>query len=288
MIILELGVEIEHAGLTLSNHHQSIFVVAHLYNALQQTKRLKTRWPEMDRVIEAHMKTFFAGKLPENETDICSRCVLQLGFSTRQITRNLRERRSPFQQAFRQGMQNGPQMANTKMSEIFRQYFQKKTTTDQYLYQLEALIEETFALKTKLKTRLRQRQLTPLQLLTHIQSYFPTVASTIQIDYIELVRTCTTLLRQIKAKITGILGIDYPMGLGDGDSNEPGFIIMVMDILSEAAHMRETQEEILKIKQRDELIMGPQLEVTGMVMAKFIEKLTDGGASKGLADISPS
>lgn len=292
----ELALDTEYVGLALANHHQSIYLVAHLYNAMLQTDILKIRWPLMDRIIELHIGTYFAGKLPETEKDITSRCTLQLGFSAQGFARNPRNRnKTTFKHAFRPGMENGPQIAPTKMAQIFRQYFQKQKTIDQCLYALEAHIQNETAhsqsgsqvLITKQqgkKPKLYHRQLTPLQLLSHIQSYLPSCIPAMQIDYLTLVRTCNALLRDIRSTINAALsissqGVVHPektAASNGGDSYDGGLLIMVLDILNEAADCKDVQDDVLRGKLKRRILRGgPQLDLAGVVVTEFIEKLLE-------------
>jgi hypothetical protein len=285
MRIFELALDMEHAGLALENHHQSIFVVAHLYNAMLQTGLLKIRWPEMDHIIQLHIGTFFAGELPKTERDFSSRFALQLGFSLQRLRCNCRDRKKlTSSKPYRPGMQDGPQMQTTKMSQIIRQYFQKKLSMDQCLYQLEALIDsesQSQALVSRsrpTKPRVYQRQLTPLQLLSHIQTYLPPAIENMQIDYMSLVRTCNSLLRDIRATINESMGEDGDLvyGLKDdnGESDDKNLIMMGLGILKEAAEWGLVQDETLRGRMRGLILRGgPQLEVAGIVMAEFIREL---------------
>ena len=89
-MVFNLDIDLEQAGFGLANHHVSIFLAAHIYNALQQTKLIRRQWPEMEKMIHLHMRTIFAGKLPTTCKDFSSRCMVCLGFSTRTFARNRR------------------------------------------------------------------------------------------------------------------------------------------------------------------------------------------------------
>jgi len=58
-------------------------------------------------------------------------------------------------------------------------------------------------------TKQSERQLSPLQLLTHIQSHLLSAIHTIGIPYIPLVRTCNKLQRQIGAAIKAWLKVGH-------------------------------------------------------------------------------
>jgi hypothetical protein len=61
-VILKLLLDNQKAGLALANWHLSIFVVAHLYNAMRQLNLLKEQWGVMDRIIRLHKKKFLLMK----------------------------------------------------------------------------------------------------------------------------------------------------------------------------------------------------------------------------------
>lgn len=89
-LAFQLALNREQAGISLANHHVSIFVVAHLYNALRQLEVLEERWPDIEQIIDLHIKTLFAGQLPTTPKDLHSRFSLQLGVSAQSFARNQR------------------------------------------------------------------------------------------------------------------------------------------------------------------------------------------------------
>ncbi|KAH9885873.1 hypothetical protein F4778DRAFT_798655 [Xylariomycetidae sp. FL2044] len=80
--LLEAVVLAEAAGLCAANNSLSVFAVAHLYHAFRQIGILERDWPEMDRVIELHKKTIFAGVLPKTPHEMAKRIGYRLGMDT--------------------------------------------------------------------------------------------------------------------------------------------------------------------------------------------------------------
>lgn len=78
---LQLVVEIEEAGVALTNHHFSIFAAAHVYNALRQLNVIQHRWPEMERIIEVHAKPLFAGSIPTTPDTFFRRIAFRTGLT---------------------------------------------------------------------------------------------------------------------------------------------------------------------------------------------------------------
>ncbi|RYP49424.1 hypothetical protein DL768_004869 [Monosporascus sp. mg162] len=72
-VMLGLLLENQEAGLSLANHHLSIFAAAHIYNALRQHKMLARRWPIMDRIIELHRRVLSDDAIPTRTEDMVKR-----------------------------------------------------------------------------------------------------------------------------------------------------------------------------------------------------------------------
>lgn len=144
--LFELALDVNTAGIALENHHHSIFLICHLYNAVLQLGLLQTNWPEADRLIERHIDEMFAGTLPTTEIDQSARLQWQLGYNTTQMPR------TPHQLSrlkLRPGMENGPQLSSSKATQIFRPYFDKKTSMEQCLSDLETSIRTESVSKAK-------------------------------------------------------------------------------------------------------------------------------------------
>ena len=92
----------------------------------------------MDLAIEAHMRAIFAGKLPTTDKEISSRLSLRLGINPSFMAKDKRGRKRGGM--MRKGRGNGPQMMDTKASDILKLYFRRGKTMDQCLLQLEGLI----------------------------------------------------------------------------------------------------------------------------------------------------
>ncbi|KAF8855489.1 hypothetical protein BDZ45DRAFT_502211 [Acephala macrosclerotiorum] len=271
----ELACLVETAGTCLANHHQAIFCVAHLYNAALQTGCSKTRWEELDHIIETHMGTIFAGALPIGEKECFMRFELQFGFSIKKNARDLCVQES---RRLRPGMKKGPELKDTKMSTIFRQSLAKKKSLQQSLNQLEDLIQEEHSAgkpKSKAMTRYRP-QLTPLQLLGYLQDYLPKAIKAMRIDYISMVRKCNVVLKTIRKEIKirmAVQGFDASQG-PEGNSNDPQLIVMVQKILEESSINAGVQEgewrQILKAAGAAKVKGGPQMFIVGDVLDEIL------------------
>lgn len=120
----------------------------------------------MDFVIQSHMKTLFAGKLPENRADfLLQRYMTQFGMSSKILAKDRRTHGIPHKKdIFRPGYEHGPVIPNLKVNDIFQDYFVRDVSKslEKCLYELEAL---TY---TQRQSRNRNRnQPTPIQMLSH-------------------------------------------------------------------------------------------------------------------------
>ncbi|KAL8647235.1 MAG: hypothetical protein Q9210_005677 [Variospora velana] len=131
----------EAAGISLCNWHKSIWPTAHLYNALQQTSSISKSWHEMDKLIDLHVDTLFAGQLPLSAHEYFVRFALALGLSMSNFSRNPRTRTNNERSRFRQGAK-GTKLKVNEMSTVFRQYFEKKSSLETCLEKLNTLIRD--------------------------------------------------------------------------------------------------------------------------------------------------
>lgn len=113
--------ESQEVGISLQNRHQSIFFAAHLCNALKQSELVKTYWLEMDELIKLHKTTWFSGQLPNIEDTISNRFCFCLGVSIQNLARNARNPDRNWKVI--KGFENGLQLPQNKVAEIFKHYF---------------------------------------------------------------------------------------------------------------------------------------------------------------------
>lgn len=261
--MFQICLAMEHAGTTLANHHQAIFAVSHLYNAMRQTKLLEATWPEMEELIERQILELFSGQLPETPKDFHHRFALRLGFSAQQFAKNKRTHNR--KQLYNHAHKDGPQMSDTPTSQILQEYIQNKEPMARCLYRLETTIQDSARESKKVDKRLAKRQLTPLEALGQIREWLPTVLPIMKLDYIKLTRTCNRLLKLMHARIGSELEIEHTL-IQDGDSQEYGYCIMALSILKEVGDAKFIQEDILKCRGSDVIEGSPQLEVCADVM----------------------
>lgn len=270
-LAFNLVADMEEVGITLANHHLTIFAISHLYNALQRMGILETRWPEMDHLIKLQIKPLFAGQLPTTPKEFHSRFSLQLGYSTRNFAQG-----ASYSLIRAASKKKRPLMARTPTSNIFRRYFDGKDTTQECLYRLETLIKESqHSEKPKHHPKTHT---TPLELLTQVRDWLPRATPDMRINYVTLTRTCNTLLRRVRARIHQRLGILYKETKHD-DSNQPAYLVMILHVLAEASELQYFNDEV--VRRKGPPPEGPQLAIAGDVMKGFLE----GGGGVGGGDV---
>lgn len=261
MLAFNLAVHMEEAGITLANHHLTIFAFSHLYNALQQLNRVKEKWTEMDEVMKVHTGILFCGQLPTTPKEFHTRFALRMGFPATAFARNQRAASQ-----FRLG-KVGPRFASSPTSTIFRHYFDRKGPMEKYLYQLERLFQET---DQPQKSRMTSRNfLTPLEMLSQMSDWLSGNLTDMNIDYITLTRTCNKLLKRVRKHINEKLGSMYEESKGE-DSNDPVNIIIVFLMLKEASELHFMIEAVGL--NAVHLSGSPQLEIAAEVIQSFLRK----------------
>ncbi|KAF9639620.1 hypothetical protein BFW01_g11426 [Lasiodiplodia theobromae] len=270
MMALQLDVLNEEAGVALSNHHLSIFATAHLYNAIRQLRLTQISWPDLERVMDLHAGPIFANDVPDTPEKFFARMAFRIGSSAR--PRKMDKEQKLF-------------LHVTPATKALREYLDGKQPVqgvirqvdDQLQAHMPAVASATNAAnttglsKTEKKSTshsLRRRRLTPLQSVQALQSLMPAILPDITIDYIALTKTCNALMRAVRQRIQEEMGIAYPSLAHPGDSNDHGFLVMVLKILEET----KVEEEALQRKKKGEAKAfegGEQLRLAAETMEEF-------------------
>lgn len=249
-LALQLALLTEDAGVALSNHHLSIFATAHLYNALRQLKYIQIGWPELDRVMELHAGPLFANDVPDTPEKFYARMAFRLGNSrpTRRLDK-LQKRK----------------MQITPASKILREYLNRNHTIEGVVQQIEDQLQKHMPAessdavavsssniqKKSNNENLRRRRLAPLQFVEVLQSYVPEILPNVTVNYIALTKTCNALMRTLRQRIQDELGIEYTSMADPSDSNDHGFVFMVLKILEETKMKEQAWQSMTKKKKND-------------------------------------
>lgn len=279
-LAFDIAIDMEIAGIKLANHHLTIFAIAHLYNALQQTQVVQGRWPELDKIIELHIGQLFAGKLPAKPSECHTRLSVRMGASAIDLARN-RRTTTQTQRLTGKGIKHLPKFAISDTTQMLSDYSHKEAPSKS-LARIEAAIQEHPKVNSGKTGKPIERQLTPLQFLTHVRAWLPQIMQDAQVDYIRMVRTCHRLLNHVKKRIHHRLGHLYPK-IDHGFSNDRGLLFMVASILYHAAETKYAKEQVFKARERGDLPEDPYLEVAGEVMQEF---LNERDASDGIVPLN--
>lgn len=236
--------------MALSNHHLSIFATAHLYNALRQLKYIQIGWPELDRVMELHAGPLFANDVPDTPEKFYARMAFRLGNSrpTRRLDKLQKWK-----------------MQITPASKILREYLNRNHTIEGVVQQIEDQLQKHMPAessdavavsssniqKKSNNENLRRRRLAPLQFVEVLQSYFPEILPNVTVNYIALTKTCNALMRTLRQRIQDELGIEYTSMADPSDSNDHGFVFMVLKILEETKMKEQAWQSMMKKKKNN-------------------------------------
>lgn len=208
-LLLDVALMVEDAGVSLANHHLSIFGTAHLYNALMQLGICETHWPEMDRIIDLHQGSIFADDIPTSGRDMVARFAYRTGIAA------INSRRFHAKQPWK--------FQTTAATQTLRKFFMANESLPRVLASLSAQAE-THELspykvgkpaagtgKSPARRQTSQRDLTPRQAFSRLEKYIDAVLPDIQMDYVSITRQCNKFLRNVRAQIARETGVQYPV-----------------------------------------------------------------------------
>lgn len=264
LVSFSIITDFEAAGIALCNWHESIWPTAHLYNALQRTSNSSKTWPEMEELIDFHMGALFANQLPLSAHEIFVRFALALGLPISYFSRNSRNC-SNGMRSRREA--NGTKLEVTKISNIFRHYFEQKLSLETCLVTLDAILRKPGARATRKEKDAWSRPLTTLQFLSMLEAKLPRISQRLQFDYITLTKQCCNLLKNVRQQIGLELQINYPR-IPSEDSADRTLSWVVMLILEENNEMVSAIEN--SSRGAPAPLVGPQLAVARQEMRKFL------------------
>lgn len=309
--LLELDLKMERVRLGYTNLHWSTFLMAHLYNAAKHTGALRSEvpWPEMDRVINVHISTIFAGEIPKNPDKFFRLLHLKLGYSQKRWLVNRHGKSgSDFtkckREETRKGSEDAAQFSCSKVSLILRQLYDKEQpiSMERCLFLLNQQISEH-----KKSSRNGQAQkLNAVELLERIRDWMQPEMQMMKFDYMRLDKVCGQLLKRIRLSCLVELMLDYPILIQAGEElneREQGYVNMVSNILMEIALAEtfapgETKRPMGNItghpllSQIDDhgreafIFPGtPQVKLVGKILEKFLSELNNGGESSAATKV---
>ncbi|KAI1144327.1 hypothetical protein F5Y05DRAFT_418364 [Hypoxylon sp. FL0543] len=209
--MLKLVLEHQEAGLALANHHLSIFVVAHLYNALRQLKMVEQEWPLMEHIIKLHKRALFADVIPTTTDEIADRFSYRINiFQTQK--RFYKDEKYKFRAP-----------VATKM---ICSLLDTQLPVDQVLWQIETQIDlqnnerqTNAASKSSRASQRRKRQVDPEEFIENVRDVVSRALDDASIDYVRLTKRCARLVDDFRRMWFTELEA-AGLGLPSGSDNE--------------------------------------------------------------------
>ena len=231
VISFSILTDFEAAGISLCNWHKSIWPTAHLYNALQQTSCISKSWPEMDELIDLHVGTLFAGRIPLSTNEFFKRFAHALGLSISSFSRRSIKRNSKDRIRSRRGA-NGIKLEATEISSVLVQFFENKTSLETCLVRLDNVIRNPGPRTSGEELEGWKHPLTNLQFLAMLEAKLPQVTKRLHFDYITLTKQCAKLLKDIRQQIALQHPVVYPT-IPTEDCADQTLTWVVMQVLEE-------------------------------------------------------
>lgn len=178
-LALDLALSMQDLGISLANHQHAIFMIAHLYNALQQLDVTEISWPSMDRCIEMQKGPIFANDIPRTSQDIDRRLEHRVG------------------RAF--DRRKAMELKHHEASDVLKLILEQEDI-EIPLRRLQKISADREA-GGKASSWHRDRILSPLQLLSRLEKHLPAILDDIEFDYVTLTRHCCFILAEIRTAV---------------------------------------------------------------------------------------
>lgn len=255
-LLFNLTALTEDAGVAFANQQLFIFEIAHLYNAVRQLDLSGIRWPKMERIIDMHVRAFFAGEVPVTPDAMLKRLNFRMGQSC--------ERTFFKKKAWK--IQPSP------ATQALNQLFEKKEVADLTLQQLKEHVQKRHNQCSQRKPKQsRQHPLTPREFIDQLETYLGVVLPDIRTDYVTLTRACNIVLRRVRLRLELQLGVKVPSMQIPGVANDLGLMDMVLWILEETSEEWELHRRVTRDRDREPFRGGPMLRVVAEVIDEFLE-----------------
>ncbi|KAL8996515.1 MAG: hypothetical protein Q9169_003982 [Polycauliona sp. 2 TL-2023] len=210
LVSFNILTDFEIAGVSLANEHKSIWPIAHIYNALQQSSGISRHWPEMNELIDMHTCALFADEIPLSPHEFYVRFALASGSLISSIPRSARNRPLSSYQRFQQDAK-GMQFKTTESSSVFRQYFEKKSSLAVSLLKLDKIMRHPGPKASKKAREAWKRPLSNQQFLIVLETNLVEINRRLRIDYVTLTRQCAKLLYKTRGRILLRAGLCYDL-----------------------------------------------------------------------------
>lgn len=247
---LRIASEYERVGLSVTNHQFTIFLCAHLYNAVKQVKLLSHEWPAMERIIQLHKKAIFADEIPTRTADIADRFEFRLrhtnGGSIESQKWTLRS--SGPSEALR-GYLTAARGAAEDRDRAF--WMLQRQVQISHATLLEAAPStDSSAVVSTTSTRIVAKKpaatgpVSAQKMMNSLRSALPHMIDDMTIDYVRLTKQCKKLLEifrtlfNAESEAQGIPVPPHKAMTTDPKSLDPDLTALVRDALGEAKSVR--------------------------------------------------
>ncbi|KAI1957054.1 hypothetical protein LOZ58_005976 [Ophidiomyces ophidiicola] len=201
LCMLNLAVHVGEAGIELANEYQSIFAVAHIFNAwkhIGHAEALGIEWPEMEKLLEAQLGPLFAGEYPTTPETMYARYLFRSGCTSAGSTTFKKKKPWRFQ---------------IETAKALRQLLGNEELVEEGLASLQEQFESREKMlpghKTASKKGKAPRSLTPLQFMRQLGEHIPALIKQMQIDYVGLTRLCNDLMQRVRMALESRLDITF-------------------------------------------------------------------------------
>jgi hypothetical protein len=234
-VILAQRLSAEEAGVRLANHHESIFTVAHTYNALRTMGLTDIVWPDRERIIKLHTQSLFAGDVPSTPEEIRARVLHRLG-----ADRNAERIRIDLKTWEKR------HMPISKTSTLLLEYFRtKEPPLDCVMHRLQEHVEQKQSTSEKSGNKRGNGKAVSLHHLDQsksagrLQDFAEAALSEVEVPYLGLTKICNYLLRYIRDRLVRS-GYEKGTDFRSGDSDDQTLAYMAGDILYQNLEQTES------------------------------------------------
>lgn len=182
-LILSQIVSTEVAGIALANHHESIFNVAHLYNAFRKMQLIDIVWPDMERIITLHAGPIFANDIPNTPEEMQDRLFFRVGRINRSMTRFNTSKKT----------ETKKNLTISPSGAVLLEFFQAKQPLEKTVYQLQENIERTKLARKSHNITTAVSLLSQRKFIDQLEDFAKSAISETEIPYLSLTRTCVHL-----------------------------------------------------------------------------------------------
>jgi len=217
----------ERASTTVCNAYFFLAHVAHIYNALRQSKLLKESWPPLDKAIKGNMSLLFRGSLPGPE-QVVNRFGLCIGVSAHKV------RSADWDPKWRDTT------GRSSISAYLEDYLEGKESAPRFLYNVHRQLNAS-----------KNHELSTLDLLRQLAHAMEETQDHRRLDLVGLSRKCFSLLKKLHCGLTkGVEPRSSAQGVGAELDDARLYVVLVMGILCDVDLLEKAKERNARRQRR--------------------------------------